>query len=129
MMLLRWSIMCASELSTPPYYFSELHQLEGITIDFPTALLLSDHQQHLISGQLSAVPDMSVARLSPTANLLRNSKLFALPPALSLPPARPTAEPTATSDTATTLYPIKAALETPTSSLHVGDWGLKRALP
>jgi Mitochondrial ribosomal protein subunit len=72
---------------------------------------------------------MTAARLSPTANLLRNSKLFALPPAIALPPSRPTAEPIASSDTATTIYPIKAALETPYASLKEGDWGLKRALP
>ena len=72
---------------------------------------------------------MTAARLSPAASLLRNSKLFALPPTVALPPSRPTAEPVGSSDTATTVYPIKAALETPQSSLKAGDWGLKRNLP
>ena len=72
---------------------------------------------------------MTAARLSPAANLLRNSKLFALPPSVALPPSRPTAEPVANSDTATTIYPTRAALQTPPSSLKAGDWGLKRNLP
>ena len=72
---------------------------------------------------------MTAARLSPAGNLLRNSKLFALPPSIALPPSRPTAEPVASSDTATTIYPTRAAIETPPSSLKTGDWGLKRNLP
>jgi hypothetical protein len=72
---------------------------------------------------------MTAARLSPTASLLRNSKLFTLPPSVSLPPVRPSAEAEAYSDSATTHYPTRAAIETPRSSLHAGDWGLKRALP
>ncbi|KAL6248727.1 hypothetical protein RBB50_003789 [Rhinocladiella similis] len=72
---------------------------------------------------------MTAARLSPAASLLRNSKLFALPPALSVPPTEPTSEPVVSSDTATTPYPLRAALETPRSTLFKGDWGLKRALP
>jgi hypothetical protein len=72
---------------------------------------------------------MTAARLSPTASLLRNSKLFTLPPSVSLPPVRPSAEAEAFSDTATTHYPTRAAIETPRSSLRAGDWGLKRALP
>ncbi|KAI1618950.1 mitochondrial ribosomal protein MRP51 [Exophiala viscosa] len=72
---------------------------------------------------------MTAARLSPAASLLRSSKLFALPPQLSLPPTPPSADPPAYSDTATTPYPIRPAIETPTSSLNQGDWGLKRALP
>merc|ERR1711939_1164094 len=80
----------------------------------------------------AAGPDfaaMTAARLSPAASLLRNSKLFALPPSLSLPLTEPSSEPLAFSDTATTPYPLQAALETPTSSLNRGDWGLKRSLP
>ncbi|EXJ90272.1 hypothetical protein A1O1_03371 [Capronia coronata CBS 617.96] len=72
---------------------------------------------------------MTAARLSPAASLLRNSKLFALPNPLSLPPTEPSSEPVAFSDTATTPYPLRAALETPTTSLKRGDWGLKRSLP
>ncbi|KAK5307335.1 hypothetical protein LTR99_000306 [Exophiala xenobiotica] len=72
---------------------------------------------------------MTAARLSPAASLLRTSKLFALPPSLSLPLTEPSSEPVAFSDTATTPYPLRAALETPASSLNRGDWGLKRSLP
>ncbi|KIX02449.1 uncharacterized protein Z518_08390 [Rhinocladiella mackenziei CBS 650.93] len=72
---------------------------------------------------------MTAVRLSPAANLLRHSKLFAVPSPLSLPATEPSSEPIAHSDTATTPYPIRAAFETPTSSLHRGDWGLKRSLP
>lgn len=72
---------------------------------------------------------MTAARLSPAASLLRNSKLFALPPPLPLPATEPSSEPIAFSDTATTPYPLRAALETPKTSLTRGDWGLKRSLP
>lgn len=71
---------------------------------------------------------MSTARLSPSASLLRNSRLFAIPSPLPLPVA-PRYIDTPISDTATTIYPIRAALETPKTSLKRGDWGLKRALP
>jgi len=72
---------------------------------------------------------MTAARLSPAATLLRNSKLFALPPTLSLPPTEVSSDYVSVSDTATTPYPIRAAIETPTTSLNRGDWGLKRPLP
>ena len=72
---------------------------------------------------------MSAARLSPAASLLRNSKLFSLPPTLTLPPQEASSETIASSDTATTPYPIRAAIETPRLSLNRGDWGLKRSLP
>lgn len=69
------------------------------------------------------------ARLSPAANLLRNSKLFALPPAIALPTPPPSSDQVASSDTATTVYPRYAAIETTTLSGSVGDWGFKRPLP
>lgn len=72
---------------------------------------------------------MTSTRLSPAANLLRNSKLFALPSAVPLPPARPKAEAVFRSDTATTVHPVTAAIYTDSGSLAQGDWGLKRALP
>jgi hypothetical protein len=72
---------------------------------------------------------MTSARLSPAANLLRNSKLFALPPAVPLPPAKPTVDVVFKSDTATTLHPTTAAIYTDSGSLVQGDWGLKRPLP
>src|SRR5271170_3753533 len=72
---------------------------------------------------------MTAARLSPAATLLRNSKLFALPPSIPLPPARASSEPGAFSDTATTPWPVRAAIETPALSQIKGDWGLKRPLP
>lgn len=70
-----------------------------------------------------------MARLSPAASLLRNSKLFSLPPTLALPAQEASSETLARSDTATTPYPIRAAIETPQLSLNKGDWGLKRSLP
>lgn len=72
---------------------------------------------------------MSTARLSPAANLLRNSKLFALPPTVPLPQQKPAFEPIADSDTATTIHPTRAAVISPRFSYTKGDWGLKRELP
>jgi hypothetical protein len=72
---------------------------------------------------------MTAARLSPAASLLRNSRLFAVPAAISLPPVEPSSDTISISDTATTPYPTRAAIETPLASLNVGDWGLKRPLP
>lgn len=72
---------------------------------------------------------MTAARLSPAASLLRNSKLFSLPPTLALPTQEASSTTLARSDTATTPYPIRAAIETPEHSLQKGDWGLKRSLP
>ncbi len=68
------------------------------------------------------------ASLSPTANLLRKSRLFSLPKAitsLETAAARNRNE----SDTATLPYPVRASIVTPASSLSRGDWGLKRPLP
>jgi Mitochondrial ribosomal protein subunit. len=72
---------------------------------------------------------MAAARLSPTANLLRRSRLFALPPALSPPQEPATSKTVFESNTATLPYPIRASIETPASSRARGDWGLKRPLP
>ncbi|KAJ9658331.1 hypothetical protein H2198_003761 [Neophaeococcomyces mojaviensis] len=69
------------------------------------------------------------ARISPAASLLRNSKLFALPPTIALPAAPPSSDQVASSDTATTLYPTHAAIQTTSISLSRGDWGFKRPLP
>ncbi|RDW90698.1 mitochondrial 37S ribosomal protein bS1m [Aspergillus mulundensis] len=71
---------------------------------------------------------VSAARLSPTAKLLRNSRLFALPQALT-PVAPPTSRSYAESDSATLPHPIRASIVTPAASLSRGDWGLKRPLP
>ncbi|KAJ5502409.1 Mitochondrial ribosomal protein MRP51 [Penicillium fimorum] len=68
---------------------------------------------------------MASARLSPTANLLRKSRLFALPKTLNGPSDQTLRE----SGTATLPHPIRAAIVTPQSSLARGDWGLKRPLP
>lgn len=69
--------------------------------------------------------------LSPTANLLRNSRLFALPNPLPRPNVGETygAGVTRASDTATLPYPTHQAIATTKSSLARGDWGLKRPLP
>ena len=72
---------------------------------------------------------VAAARLSPAASLLRNSRLFALPPSLSPPVEDISAEPEGRSSTATLPYPTRAAIETPKQSLERGDWGLKRPLP
>ncbi|KAE8390787.1 NAD(P)-binding protein [Aspergillus alliaceus] len=72
---------------------------------------------------------LEVARLSPTANLLRKSRLFALPQALQPPQDPPTSKVVFESDTATLPHPIRASIVTPGSSLARGDWGLKRPLP
>lgn len=72
---------------------------------------------------------MSMRRLSPTANLLRTSRLFSLPPPLPRPSSDLTASANYESDTATLPYPTHAAIETTASSLGRGDWGLKRPLP
>ncbi|GAB7362986.1 hypothetical protein MBLNU230_g3281t1 [Neophaeotheca triangularis] len=74
---------------------------------------------------------MSKSVNSPTARLLQSSRLFSLPRPL---PQNAPANASATgayrgSDTATTLYPTHQAIITPASSLHRGDWGVKRALP
>ena len=72
---------------------------------------------------------MAAQRLSPTASLLRHSRLFSLPPPLPRPSHDFTATSTAESDTATLPYPTHATIETVQSSLSRGDWGLKRPLP
>ena len=69
------------------------------------------------------------ARLSPAASLLRNSKLFALPPAIALPATPPSSSEITSSNTATTVHPQYAAIETTTTSGNYGDWGFKRPLP
>ncbi|KAI9842797.1 MAG: hypothetical protein M1837_006900 [Sclerophora amabilis] len=72
---------------------------------------------------------MSSKRLSPTASLLRASRLFSLPPPLPRPDSESSSAVTFNSDTATAPYPTHAAIATPKSSLVRGDWGLKRPLP
>ncbi|KAE8350401.1 mitochondrial ribosomal protein MRP51 [Aspergillus coremiiformis] len=72
---------------------------------------------------------MATARISPTANLLRKSRLFALPQALKPPQDPPSSRVVSESDTATLPHPIRASIVTPASSLARGDWGLKRPLP
>jgi hypothetical protein len=71
---------------------------------------------------------MSSKCASPTANLLRQSRIFSLPPPLP----RPASESSITrigSPFSTTPYPSHAAITTPESSRSRGDWGLKRNLP
>ena len=72
---------------------------------------------------------MSIRRLSPTANLLRTSRLFSLPSPLPRPESDLTTKVTFESDSATLPHPTHAAIETTSSSLGRGDWGLKRPLP
>lgn len=79
--------------------------------------------------RITTYHSMSLKRLSPTANLLRTSRLFSLPPPLPRPSSDLTASANYESDTATLPYPTHAAIETTQSSLGRGDWGLKRPLP
>ena len=72
---------------------------------------------------------MASKHLSPTANLLRHSRLFSLPPPLPRPSHDITGATGHASETATLPYPTHAAIETTQSSLSRGDWGLKRPLP
>ncbi|KAF2455175.1 mitochondrial ribosomal protein MRP51 [Lineolata rhizophorae] len=80
--------------------------------------------------------------VSPTAQLLRSSRLFALPSAIPPPPdsqlgagggggsgSSAASRTRPRSDTATQPYPTRQAIATPESSLARGDWGLKRRLP
>ncbi|KAF1922530.1 uncharacterized protein M421DRAFT_426824 [Didymella exigua CBS 183.55] len=78
-----------------------------------------------------AVPRVTRNRLSPTAHLLRNSRLFALPNPLPRPVVGETtgAGVTKASDSATLPYPTHQAITTTKSSRARGDWGLKRNLP
>lgn len=79
---------------------------------------------------------MSAKSVSPTANLLRQSRLFSLPPTLPRPTGSTSTYPSVlatndskNSDTATLPYPIQQAIATPASSRAQGDWGVKRSLP
>lgn len=72
---------------------------------------------------------MTARRLSPTANLLRTSRIFSLPPPLARPAPEINRSIDNPSDTATLPHPIHAAIQTSESSLGRGDWGLKRQLP
>ncbi|KAI9682717.1 MAG: hypothetical protein M1829_006704 [Trizodia sp. TS-e1964] len=67
--------------------------------------------------------------LSPTAQLLKTSRFFALPPPLPRPGHDLVSFQVSYSDTATPYHPTHAAIATPPSSLCRGDWGLKRPLP
>jgi hypothetical protein len=70
--------------------------------------------------------------LSPSANLLRTSRLFSLPNPLPRPQvaeSSPTGGSLKSSDTATIPFPTHQAIATTKSSLAKGDWGLKRPLP
>ncbi|KAI9726133.1 MAG: hypothetical protein M1834_009409 [Cirrosporium novae-zelandiae] len=71
---------------------------------------------------------MSSAKMSPAASLLRNSRVFSLPPPLPRS-GHDLGMAVYASDTATLPYPTHAAIETTPSSLARGDWGLKRNLP
>lgn len=74
---------------------------------------------------------MSSKRFGPTANLLRSSRLFSLPPPLPRPAQDLLGhvQSNKMSDTATLPHPIQQAIVTTPSGLARGDWGLKRQLP
>lgn len=66
---------------------------------------------------------MSSKAFSPAANLLRNSRLMAMPSAVAPPPFVSAQAPPASP------YPTVQAITTPRSSAFRGEWGLKRDLP
>lgn len=72
---------------------------------------------------------MSSKALSPTASILRSSRLFSLPPPIPKPAPELTLGVSFNSDTATTQYPTQATIVTTQSARSRGDWGLKRPLP
>lgn len=72
---------------------------------------------------------MAGGRASPTATLLRNSRLFSLPTPLPRPSQATKGNAVFESQTATTFYPTHAAIQTTQSSIPRGDWGLKQSLP
>ncbi|CAG8979654.1 hypothetical protein HYALB_00013495 [Hymenoscyphus albidus] len=69
------------------------------------------------------------ARSGPGASLLRASRVFSVPAPLPRPTKLYSSMGDFTSDTATLPHPIYQSIATPPSSLKIGDWGLKRALP
>lgn len=72
---------------------------------------------------------MAGGHASPTATLLRNSRLFSLPSPIPRPSQAVKGKAVFESQTATSLYPTHAAIQTTQSSLPRGDWGLKQSLP
>ena len=110
-----------------------LHSSEELPKNEAFAAPKSDCSTHIETT--APLLKMSVRRLSPTADLLRNSRLFALPHPLprtsrpSIAPALGGGTSNFDSDTATLPYPTHAAIETTEESLARGDWGLKRSLP
>jgi hypothetical protein len=74
---------------------------------------------------------MSKSMRSPTARLLQSSRLFSLPRPLPTPELAPVTSvgEYRASPSATLPYPTRQAIVTTPSSLHRGDWGLKRPLP
>ncbi|KAK7543024.1 mitochondrial ribosomal protein subunit-domain-containing protein [Phyllosticta citricarpa] len=85
---------------------------------------------HAVAPSSTMSKRMARKLSSPTANLLRNSRLFSLPPPIPPPFEGDGAfEASVGSDTATQAFPTYQAIATPASSLHRGDWGMKRPLP
>ena len=78
---------------------------------------------------------MSTKRASPTAALLRQSRLFSLPQPIprqtggSITNSSLAGTQSKSSNTATPPHPTQQAIATPPSSQARGDWGLKRPLP
>lgn len=110
---------------------ANFHGLPSASRDLSWSTFTTDSVREKHVAFLSLYP-MSSKALSPTASLLRTSRLFALPPHLPKPPPQAntaTTGLTAKSDTATAPYPTQAAIITTHSARSRGDWGLKRPLP
>ena len=106
----------------------QLHEANDYWYLAPRPVSISRRGEPLLRLRLQSL-DMSTARFSPAATFLRNSRLFALPQALSGPTPQASTELVASSDTATAPWPTQAAIATPLASQVLGDWGLKRPLP
>lgn len=107
-------VICSPSIATFTSRHTTTRNVFFITQQPPT-------RQALMSSKVS----------SPTATLLRNSRLFSLPPTLPRPlnDLMGHVQSNNLSDTASLPYPTQQAIATTPAALGRGDWGLKRPLP